>query len=64
MYDSRANHIGLCLHTELGRMNHSCEPNAQIVFPFDRCGVGCIRLIATRDILDGEEVSEDPTSQC
>lgn len=60
MYDSSANVIGLYLHPELGRISHACEPNAQIVIPFDRYRLGCITLVATREIEDGEEVMTIP----
>jgi SET and MYND domain-containing protein len=56
MYDSERNFIGYCLYSDLARFNHSCDPNAQIVYPFDSMGKRFTRLVATRDIEDGEEV--------
>lgn len=57
LFDSDYNLIGYCLYRELSRINHSCDPNAQIVYPFDSMGKRFTRLIATRDIEDGDEVA-------
>ena len=57
MYDSERYLIGYGLYSDLARFNHDCDPNAQIVYPFDSMGKRFTRLIATRDIDNGEEVS-------
>lgn len=63
MYDSDCYLIGHGLYPDLARFNHDCDPNAQIVYPFDSMGKRFTRLIATRDIDNGEEVSGEDLSQ-
>lgn len=42
-------------------VNHSCEPNAKISFPF---GNSTLQLVATRDILPGEEICISYLDEC
>jgi hypothetical protein len=46
--------IGVAMSPLIAMANHSCDPNAVVVFPE---GGGAMRVVAIRDILPGDEVS-------
>merc|ERR1711957_1161118 len=43
---------GYGLYSRLAAVNHSCKPNAEVVFP----GTGRLLLVARRSLREGEEV--------
>ncbi|KAN0065933.1 hypothetical protein ACQY0O_001066 [Thecaphora frezii] len=55
--DSDLSAIGTCLHPTAALFNHSCWPNAVVVFPFaGKMDGGPMHVVAIRNIEPGEEV--------
>ncbi|ETS64179.1 hypothetical protein PaG_01416 [Moesziomyces aphidis] len=66
--DSDLNPLGVCMHASMAMLNHSCAPNAAVVFPFggaaksgqqnwsDGEDAKVMQLVALRAIEPGEEL--------
>ncbi|XP_075221518.1 SET and MYND domain containing, class 5 isoform X2 [Lycorma delicatula] len=69
IYDQMEEHTGITfLNTEGSALyalqrcvNHSCEPNAKITFPY---GNSTLQLVATKDILPGDEICISYLDEC
>lgn len=54
--DSDLSCLGICLDTRAAMLNHSCVPNAAIVFPFAGQTKKMMHLVALKTIEPGEEL--------